>query len=130
VAHTADIRIEAWAPSRERCVAEAVTAMVESFAETSASHPTDLVEVLVDPGTDEDLLVDVLNEVIYLVETAGQVPVGVDVEALESGLRVRFRMTDADLIEPVGAAPRAVSLHDLRFTPGPAGWSCAVTLDV
>jgi SHS2 domain-containing protein len=30
----------------------------------------------------------------------------------------------------VGAVPKAVSLHELRFDGGPAGWSCGVTLDV
>lgn len=128
--HTADIRIEAWAGSREQCIAEAVRAMVESFADVTGSVQTGTTEALIDPGTDEDMLVDVLDEVIYLVETAGLLPVGVEVEPLEAGLRVRFQMTDADLVEPVGAAPKAVALHDLRFAPGPSGWSCAVTLDV
>jgi SHS2 domain-containing protein len=32
----------------------------------------------------------------------------------------------------VGAVPKAVSLHDLRFAPdaGTGQWSCAVTIDV
>ncbi|HEV8559398.1 MAG TPA: archease [Actinophytocola sp.] len=33
VPHTADIRIEAWAPTREACLGEAVAALVESFAD-------------------------------------------------------------------------------------------------
>lgn len=130
VPHTADIRIEAWAATRERCIAEAVTAMVESFADLAGGQPTGVVDALIDPGTDEDLLVDVLNEVIYLVDTAGQIPVSVEVAVLEGGLRVRFRMTDAEQVEPVGAAPKAVALHDLRFAADASGWSCAVTLDV
>ncbi|SCE66445.1 Archease protein family (MTH1598/TM1083) [Micromonospora haikouensis] len=70
VAHTADVRIEAWAPDREGCVAEAVAAMVETFADTTGA------------------------------------------------------------VELVGAVPKAVALQELRFGPGPRGWSCAVTLDV
>jgi SHS2 domain-containing protein len=30
--HTADLRIEAWAPTREECLAEAVRSLVDSFA--------------------------------------------------------------------------------------------------
>jgi SHS2 domain-containing protein len=39
-------------------------------------------------------------------------------------------MTDADRVEPVGAAPKAVSLHGLQFTTDGAQWSCSVILDV
>lgn len=130
MSHTADIRIEAWAPSRELCVAEAVAAMVESFADLTGHEPSGAVEVLVDSGSDEDLLIDVLDEVIYLVETAGQLPVAAHVERHGGGLRVRFEMADAELAEPVGAAPKAVALHDLRFGADRTGWSCAVTLVV
>ena len=35
--HTADARIEAWAPTREQCVAEAITALVAGFAAVLAS---------------------------------------------------------------------------------------------
>lgn len=128
--HTADIRIEAWAPTREECIAEAVAAMVEGFADPAGAGQTGVVDTLIDPGTDEDLLVDVLNEVVYLVDTAGQIPLAVEVAALEGGLQVRFRMTDAEQVEQVGAAPKAVALHDLRFAADESGWSCAVTLDV
>ena len=33
VPHTADVRIEAWAPTREECVERAVVAMVDGFVE-------------------------------------------------------------------------------------------------
>ena len=32
VPHTADLRVEAWAPTREECLAEAVRGLVDSFA--------------------------------------------------------------------------------------------------
>lgn len=130
--HTADIRVEAWAPTRQECLAEAVTAVVESFADLSGCPPVGEVTALLDPGTDEDLLVDLLNEVIYQVDTAGQLPLAVAAEPLpDGGMQVRFRMADTQQAVPLGAAPKAVALHDLRFATDPdTGWSCAVTLDV
>ena len=130
VPHTADVRIEAWGASREECVAEAVAATVESFADVSGAAPATTEEVRFDAGTDEDLLVAVLDEVIYRLDTAGQLPLTTDVTPADGGLAVRFTMADVAAATPVGAAPKAVSLHDLRFIRAPAGWSCTVTLDV
>lgn len=128
--HTADIQLEAWAPTREECITEAVTALVTSFADLTGGEPTGTTEALIDPGTDEDMLVEVLDEVIFRMETAGQLPLSTDVEPLTGGLRVRFRMTDVSQVEPIGATPKAVSLHDLRMHADGGQWSCQATVDV
>ncbi len=107
--------------------------MVDGFADVSparGSKPVATVDFRVGPGADDDLLVAVLDQVVYQLDTAGQVPVDVDVAAVDGGLEVRLRMTDPDRVEIVGAVPKAVSLHELRFERGAAGWSCGVTLDV
>ncbi len=130
VPHTADARIEAWAPTRERCVAEAVAAMVDGFADLSGAPPAGTVEFRVGPAADPDLLVSTLDRVILLMDTEGQLPAEADVRAADGGLDVRLRMAGPDRIETFGALPKAVSLHELRFDGGAEGWSCAVTLDV
>lgn len=130
LAHTADISIEAWAPSRERCVAEAVAAVVDTFADVSGAEPTATTGFRVEPAPDEDVLMAVLDEIIYLLDTTGRLPVRADVAASGDGLEVRLSITDADRAELVGAVPKAVSWHDLWFGRDEAGWSCRVTLDV
>lgn len=130
VPHTADVRIEAWASSRERCVAEAVAGLVDSFAEISEGQPTQTVEFQVPPGTDENMLVAVLDEVIYRMDVEGLLPVDAEVTEAGGGLDVRLRMVGSDRVELVGAVPKAVSLHELCFARDAAGWSCRVTLDV
>ncbi|WP_413644508.1 archease [Micromonospora sp. RTP1Z1] len=131
VPHTADVRIEAWAPDREGCVAEAVTALVGTFVDASGATPEADVEFHVPPGADEDLLVGVLDEVIFRMETEGELPLATEVRAADDGgLTMRWRATGTDAVELVGAVPKAVSLHELRFGPDGNGWSCAVTLDV
>jgi SHS2 domain-containing protein len=130
VPHTADIRIEAWAPTREACIAEAVLGTVETFLDVTSVHPTTSRSCQVDDESDEDLLVAVLNEVIYLLDTTNEVPVDVEVDAVNGGVDVRFAMVDAASLPQVGAVPKAVSLYDLRLAPGALGWSCSVTLDV
>jgi SHS2 domain-containing protein len=39
-------------------------------------------------------------------------------------------MADAESIRPIGAVPKAVSLHELHIVGNADGWSCAVTVDV
>ncbi|SCL32563.1 SHS2 domain-containing protein [Micromonospora rhizosphaerae] len=129
--HTADVRIEAWAPDREGCVAEAVAALVDSFVDTAGATADAETEFAVPAGDDEDMLVGVLNEVIFRLETEGALPLATEVRAADDGgLLVHWRSADAEAVELVGAVPKAVSLHELRLGPDEAGWSCAVTLDV
>jgi SHS2 domain-containing protein len=52
------------------------------------------------------------------------------VEADDDALTVCFTMADAERVPAIGAVPKAVSLHDLRFERRDGGWWCAVTLDV
>jgi protein archease len=130
VPHTADARIEAWAPTREGCVAEAVAALVDAFVDVSRARPATSEDFQVPPGSDEDMLVAVLDRVVYLIDITGQVPVTAEISAADGGLGVRLGMADPQAVEVTGAAPKAVSLHELRFAPDEAGWSCAVTVDV
>lgn len=128
VPRAAEVRIEAWAPSREECVAEAVRAMAETVAGLPAAGPREAVELRVDAATDEDLLVAVLDEVIYQMDDTGRVPAAAHVTAAGDGLSVRL-----ELVEPaavVGATPTGVSLRGLRFASTGNEWRCAVTLDV
>jgi SHS2 domain-containing protein len=130
VPHTADVRIEAWGRTREQCLVEAVLALVETFADTSAVRATAAAHLRVAEVADEDLLAALLDEVIFRLETRGEVPVDVEAEAGEEGLDVRLAVADVRAVPVTGAAPKAVAWQDLRLAPGPMGWSCAVTVDV
>jgi len=128
--HTADTRVRAWGPTFADCVAQAVLGAVASFVDASGAAPVAHHELRVAPGDPGDLVVAVLDEVIYLLDVAGQVPVGVAVASGEDGHLVRFDLADVAELPQVGAVPKAVSLHGLRVEEGPDGWLCEVTLDV
>ncbi|UGY91312.1 archease [Streptomyces gobiensis] len=144
VPHTADVRLEAWAPTRDECVAEAVLGLVESFADVSRTRPERVVTVSVPEGPAEDMLLAVLDEVIYRLDVHGDVPI--DVEAVDvngaggedededaadgGGLDLRLAVAGTEAVEAVGAAPKAVSLHGLHFGTDTVRWSCSVTVDV
>lgn len=128
--HTADLRIEAWAPTRDGCIRQAVLGTVESFLDTSPAHPQRTCRRRLTGDGDDDLLLAVLEEVIYLLETADEAPVDVIVTGLDGGVDVDFTMVDARTLAQVGAVPKALSLNDLRFSHDQEGWRCAFTLDV
>ena len=130
VPHTADFRIEAWAPTRNGCIRQAVLGTVESFLDTSPARPNHTLVCRLSAERDDDLLVAVLDEVIYLLDTAGEAPVDLEVNDTDGSVDVTFAMADAGMLLQVGAVPKAVSLNDLRLAREQASWRCSVTLDV
>ncbi|MBD0673254.1 archease [Streptomyces sp. CBMA156] len=135
VPHTADLRVEAWAPTAEGCIGELVHAVVGSFADLGGARIVGERACTVLAVSDPDLLAGVLEEVVYRMDADGELPVAVaigPIEGLDGARRVtaRFRMADASTAALVGAVPKAVSLHDLDLSAGPDGWTCRATVDV
>ena len=132
VPHTADLRIEAWAPTREACLAEAARGLVGSFAVVAAARPRRTAERRFIARSDEDLLVAILDEVIYRLDADGEIPVTVDVRPVpDGGVVLSMQLADVGEAEITGPAPKAASLHELRCAPDAAGrWSCGITIDV
>lgn len=132
VPHTADLRIEAWAPTREACLAEAVRGLVDGFAVVAAARPRHGAERRFIAASDDDLLVAVIDEVIYRLDADGEIPVTVTVRPTpDGGVVLVLSLADLAEAEITGAVPKGASLHDLHCAPDPAGrWSCGITIDV
>ncbi|MFG2843561.1 archease [Kitasatospora sp. NPDC048296] len=135
VPHTADLRVEAWAPTAEGCIGELVHAVVGTFADLSGARIVGERGCTVLAASDPDLLAGVLEEVIYRMDADGELPVALafgPVKGLDGArsVEVRFRMADVATAVLVGAVPKAVSLHGLELSAGPGGWTCAATVDV
>ena len=131
VPHTADLRIEAWAGSRDECVAEALRGLIASFADISDVRPARVLERLMTAGSDADLLAAAADEVIYILDVEGEIPVSVQVCPAGAGIVVVLALARAEVIEITGAVPKAVSFHGLRCEPDATGrWSASMTIDV
>jgi protein archease len=130
VPHTADIRIEAWGPTWDACLTEAVTALVDSFADTTGARPERIVTADLPAGTDADRLAAVLDEVIYLLDTEDAVPLGLEVDTRPEALHVRMPVAALDTVEMIGAVPKAVALSGLRLYGDDGHWEAAATIDV
>jgi len=130
VPHTADVIIEAWAPTREQCLAEAVAALTEGCADTSHAVPTGTHAFRLDAGSDEQTLVALLEEVLYVLDAHGQVPVATHLAVGPAGLAGWFDVVDVLAVPAIGSAPKGVALSGLAFDDVGGGWACTVTVDV
>lgn len=128
--HRADLRIEAWAQTREECVAEAVRALVGSFLGRTALPATATVSFDVTGPTDPDLLRAVLHSVILRLAVVNEIPMETRIRPTVTGFRVRYDLVDAGGIVPAGALPKAVSTHPVRCERTRRGWWCSARIDV
>jgi SHS2 domain-containing protein len=129
--HTADVIIEAWATTREACLDQAVRALVETFADTSAAATTRPLALRIPPGEDSELLIAVLEEVIYLLDVLEVVPVGAAVHAAEDGgLGGCFDVAALADVRSVGPAPKGVARSELALEGNDGLWTCRVLVDV
>lgn len=98
VPHTADSRIEACSPTRDGCIKQAVLGTVASFLDTTSAHPKRTHRCRLAAECDDDLLVAVLEEVFYLLDTEAEAPVDLTLRDVEGGVEVRFAMVDASTL--------------------------------
>jgi SHS2 domain-containing protein/dienelactone hydrolase len=129
--HTADVMVSAWGSTLEGCLTEAARGLVASFAEVGDTPPEDRVEFTCQPGPDSELLVELLDEVIYAIDAWDVVPVRVDVRRTdEGGLAGEFGVVERGHVRVVGPAPKAVTRHDLSVEQQDSMWRCRVVVDV
>ena len=73
----------------------------------------------------------VLEEVIYVLEIGGGVPVGAHFATRDEEAVVGYLETvPADRVEVTGAVPKGVSRSELRVEGGGTRWRCRVVVDV
>jgi SHS2 domain-containing protein len=129
--HTADAAIEAWGPNRASCLEEAVLGVVSIFTRTRHPESKRRIPLELDADTDEELLVAVLEDVIYLLDVDRIVPVAARFEERPDGsIGGVLDVVPVDEVEEVGAMPKGISRSDLRFREHGGTWRCHVVVDV
>jgi SHS2 domain-containing protein len=129
--HTADCIIEAWGPDRTTCLVEALGALVGVFAEPDDTAVPHALALSVDGTSDAEVLVALLEEVIYLVDVFAVVPVRFNLaETEDGGVAGDVEVVPAAQVEVVGPVPKAVSYHSLQIGDERGTWRCRVVVDV
>jgi SHS2 domain-containing protein len=133
--HTADVGIRAHAATLEEAFEQATLGLAEVQGalapEGRSGGPGGAVAIEVSAPDPGGLLVDWLNEVLWLRETRDAWLAGVQVDRVGDGTAVgSLRLSPADPA-PDGTLVKAVTYHRLRVEPGPGGgWLIEVYLDV
>lgn len=127
--HTAEVKIRVRAPSLGELLAEAGRALGAVELGVLPEGPDGPWRPLEVRSSDRDaLLVDWLNELIYLAETERWVPVEFEMESVApTALRARARGVR---VAATPARVKAATFHGLRIAETPSGLEADVILDV
>jgi SHS2 domain-containing protein len=123
--------LEAWGPDLAACCEEAVAALASLYVDVSSAEAVDRRSLHVAPGRDDDVLLEVLEEAIFTLDTAEGVPVRAEVSvASDSGFDVALVLADPATVAATGAVPKAVSRSELTVRAQRGRVSCRFLVDV
>jgi len=128
--HTADVSLRAWGPTLPALFEQATTGMMAQMLDLAAVPRTLRRRVRVEAIDRESLLVEWLNELLYLREVEGQTFVRARVTQLtDTALEAEVEggeVAEAAVFHPIKAA----TYHDLAIRETPAGYEATIVLDV
>ena len=128
IEHTADRALQVWGYELPDLFAGAARGMYSLMADLDGLVATDWHEIRLEAGDRETLLVDWLNELLYLTEMEEivfiqcRVDLLSDTELVARAGGVRVPLTKAHI--------KAATFHELAVLQGESGWSAVITLDV
>ncbi len=129
--HTSDCIIEAWGPDRIACLTEVIYGLLDEFSERSDRPSSRTLPLAVGPGSDEDVLVSLLEEVIYVLDVFSVLPVRVHLgETEDGGLRGDMDVVPLEEARITGPVPKAVSYNGLSIAQLDGSWRCQVLVDL
>ena len=129
IEHTADVGIEAGDSTLEGVFEQMARGLFEILGAWQPG-PGEEVELELEPADNGGLLVDWLNELLFIQDTRDIVftqldVVGIDAQGLSATIGIKPRATALD-----GTAVKAATFHRLRVEERDGAWNARVYLDV
>jgi SHS2 domain-containing protein len=129
IEHTADVGIEATDPSLEGVFEQIAHGLFEILGGWDPG-PGDVIKLQLEPADNAGLLVDWLNELLYIQDTRDIVFTKLEVERIDKGglsatIGIKPRTTALD-----GTAVKAATFHRLSVQERDGTWGARVYLDV
>ncbi len=126
--HTGEVRVHLQAPDLPGLYREAGRALAELMAPGASCEGGEGATIEVEGRDREALLVALVDELIYRVDTTGQVFPALEIEAADGG-RLRARIHGC-VPREFKTAVKAATFHDLHVEEGAEGFSARLVLDV
>ena len=108
-----------------------LAAVVDTCADVGAAVPSGHRDLVLPAGSDDVMLLSLLDEVIFTIDAGEGMPVAADVSRTDGGdLAVRLLLADRASVTATGSVPKAVSRSGLMVDAGPDGVRGTVLVDV
>jgi SHS2 domain-containing protein len=129
--HTADVIVEAWAPSRSGCLEELVRGLVETFADVRGARATREIPLEIGAADDLDVVIGLADDVCYLLDADGLVVLDVALEEEDdANFDGTFFVAPVDAVVATGAPPKGISRSGLVFAAEDGRWRARMLIDV
>lgn len=136
--HTADRALRVWGRGLADLLVGAARGMCSLMGDLEGLVPDLWRTIRLESGDREALLVEWLNELLYLVEVEGLLFIDFRIESVTDSEIARAGAVGATMVAHVGGAVapvtrahiKAATFHDLRLVEDAAGWSTVITFDV
>ncbi len=128
---TGDCIVEAWGPDRAACLVEALSGLIETFADV----PDEAIQYLLPIGASgedpQGELLALLEEVIYVVDVFGVVPTRFHLAVADDGaVSGDMEVVPVNRVTLTGPAPKSVEHHDLSMTEHLGWWNCRAVVEI
>jgi len=136
--HTADRALHVWGRGLADLLVGAARGMCSLMGDLEGLVPDLWRTIRLEESDREALLVEWLNELLYLIETEGLLFVDFRIESVGDSETARAGEAGATMVAHVGGAVapvtrahiKAATFHDLKLVENAAGWSTVITFDV
>jgi SHS2 domain-containing protein len=128
--HTADEIVEAWGPTRAACLEEVALGFVELVAVPDPDAVIHHHELTIEASGPTEALLDLLEELVFLLDAEGAVPARVRLEDRGASVAVHLDLVDLAHADVVGPAPKGVSHSGLALRRRGDGWWARAIIDV
>lgn len=128
--HDGSVVIDAWGPTAVACLTEVLYGLVESFAVLPDAPASTVRRLATPPGSTEDALVALLDEVILGLDVYGEVPLRFHLfPTTDGGVAGDMEVVPAATVQLTAPLPRAESCHAVSVSKETDGWRCRVLVD-
>jgi len=130
VEHTADVEIKVWGNNLEDLFKNSFYGLLNIISkETIPGKETRLIEIT--SPDNESLLVDFLNEVIYLITTRGWLPSEVvTLEITDTNLKTKLNGKVISSPELIKTEVKATTYHNLKIKHNVDKWETNICFDI